>query len=239
MLPNPMDLVVILPKQQKLRDDFQAVLNTAGLDYTPLSDGRTAGTLRARGNDFPVIAARLRRPGDALRAVESGIAALAVTGGDSFAEYCARARRDGRPAPLDIAAAFDTVSACRIAIATPAAGSAPQRPTDLAGLRIATSYPAILNEWLVRNGVPDVTIIPCDGDVEESVGDGIADAVCDIVRSGRTLAANNLEERFRVMDSRAVLVRRAGSVPSAPERALCARLAGQPVSIMAPDPVPA
>ena len=78
--------------------------------------------------------------------------------------------------------------------------------SDLAGLRIATSYTALVGDFLARNGV-QVTMVSLDGAVESAVKLGVADAVADVVSTGSTLRAQGLEIFGPViLESTAVLV---------------------------------
>lgn len=62
---------------------------------------------------------------------------------------------------------------------------------DLAGKRIATSYPRLVADDLARRGV-GAEIVRLDGAVEISIELGVADAIADVVSTGRTLAAHGL-----------------------------------------------
>jgi ATP phosphoribosyltransferase len=97
---------------------------------------------------------------------------------------------------------------------------------DLDGLRVATAYPRLVGADLARHGVR-VTLIQLDGAVEISVQLGVADAIADVVGSGRTLRQHGLIAfGDPICTSEAVLVERADAEPS-PERAqLTARLQG-------------
>ena len=56
----------------------------------------------------------------------------------------------------------------------------------IAGKKIATSYPNILQDWLDKSGIKaDVVVL--DGAVENAVRLGVADAVADVVDTGTTL----------------------------------------------------
>ena len=57
---------------------------------------------------------------------------------------------------------------------------------DLAGKRIATAFPNLVRKDLAAQGI-DATVIRLDGAVEISVQLGVADAIADVVGSGRTL----------------------------------------------------
>ncbi len=79
---------------------------------------------------------------------------------------------------------------------------------DLAGKRIATAYPNLVRKDLAAKGI-DATVIRLDGAVEISVQFGVADAVADVVGSGRTLRSHNLVAfGAPLCDSEAVLIER-------------------------------
>ncbi|OBI74925.1 ATP phosphoribosyltransferase [Mycobacterium asiaticum] len=80
---------------------------------------------------------------------------------------------------------------------------------DLAGKRIATAYPNLVRKDLAARGI-DATVIRLDGAVEISVQLGVADAIADVVGSGRTLSLHNLVAFGEPLcDSEAVLIERA------------------------------
>ncbi|ETW24287.1 ATP phosphoribosyltransferase [Mycobacterium gastri 'Wayne'] len=77
---------------------------------------------------------------------------------------------------------------------------------DLAGKRIATAYPNLVRKDLAAKGI-DATVIRLDGAVEISVQLGVADAIADVVGSGRTLSLHNLVAFGEPLcDSEAVLI---------------------------------
>jgi ATP phosphoribosyltransferase len=81
-------------------------------------------------------------------------------------------------------------------------------PTDLAGKRIATAYPNLVRKDLAERGI-EATVIRLDGAVEISVQLGVADAIADVVGSGRTLSLHNLVAfGDPLCDSEAVLIER-------------------------------
>ncbi|GAA3584199.1 ATP phosphoribosyltransferase [Klugiella xanthotipulae] len=96
--------------------------------------------------------------------------------------------------------------------------------SQLQGLRIATSYPALVDTFLRERGVT-AHLVPLDGAVESAVRLGVADAIADVVETGATLRAAGLEVFGPViLESSAVLI-------SAPEeqpglRTLMRRLHG-------------
>lgn len=92
---------------------------------------------------------------------------------------------------------------CRLSIALPQDMSW-NGPQSLAGLRIATSYPALLEDWLKRHNVR-AEIVILSGSVEIAPRLGKAEAICDLVSTGGTLAANQLREAVVIHESEAVL----------------------------------
>lgn len=83
--------------------------------------------------------------------------------------------------------------------------------TDLAGRRIATSFPGVVSAHLDRQGVT-AEIVRLDGAVEVSVQLGVADAIADVVETGATLRQAGLEVvGGPILESEAVVVRRTGA----------------------------
>ncbi|GAA3439962.1 hypothetical protein GCM10018954_095830 [Kutzneria kofuensis] len=97
---------------------------------------------------------------------------------------------------------------------------------DLQGMRLATAYPRLVVDDLSRRGI-EADVIRLDGAVEISVQLGVADAIADVVGSGRTLRQHNLVAFGDVIcKSEAILVKRDGSELTAPMSQLTARLKG-------------
>jgi len=71
--------------------------------------------------------------------------------------------------------------------------------------KIATSYPKILKKYLKKEKI-SAEIIELSGSVEIAPRLNIANAVCDLVSSGSTLQANNLQEIKNIFSSEAILV---------------------------------
>ncbi|MDZ4235600.1 MAG: ATP phosphoribosyltransferase [Dietzia sp.] len=79
---------------------------------------------------------------------------------------------------------------------------------DLEGKRIATAFPNLVRKDLATRGI-EATVIRLDGAVEISVQLGVADAIADVVGSGRTLGLHNLIAFGESLcDSEAVLIER-------------------------------
>ena len=75
---------------------------------------------------------------------------------------------------------------------------------DLRGLKIATTYSTILQQYLDdKNIIAEIHEI--SGSVEIAPSIGLADAICDLVSSGSTLFTNGLKEVEVILQSEAVL----------------------------------
>lgn len=93
---------------------------------------------------------------------------------------------------------------CRLAIAIPE-----EKPFQNAGSleakTIATSYPLLLQKYLDDNRV-NANILNISGSVEITPGLAMADAICDLVSTGRTLQDHQLREVESIYDSEAVFI---------------------------------
>ncbi|WP_403025697.1 ATP phosphoribosyltransferase [Salinibacterium sp. GXW1014] len=84
---------------------------------------------------------------------------------------------------------------------------------DLQGVRVATSYPGLVGDFLTERGVT-AELVKLDGAVESAVKLGVADAVADVVSTGSTLRAQGLEIFGPViLESSAVLISADASIP--------------------------
>lgn len=105
---------------------------------------------------------------------------------------------------------------CRLSIALPT-----EQPfnglKDLSGLKIATTYPRILERYLKVEGV-DAKSVMLTGSVEVAPRAGLADAICDLVSTGATLEANGLREQQVIFRSQVQLIQRTGELASAKQQ---------------------
>src|ERR1043165_6381806 len=84
-------------------------------------------------------------------------------------------------------------------------------PKDLAGKRIATSFPNLVRKDLAAQGI-EASVIRLDGAVEISIQLGVADVIADVVGSGRTLGLHDLVAfGAPLCESEAVLIERDGA----------------------------
>ena len=79
---------------------------------------------------------------------------------------------------------------------------------DIAGKRIATAYPGLVEDYLQRNSIK-ADVVRLDGAVESSIRLGVADAIADVVSTGSTLKQAGLESFGEViLVSEAVMIKR-------------------------------
>ncbi len=189
-------LRIAIQKSGRLGDPARAMLASCGLSWRESRD-----RLFCYGETLP-IDLLLVRDDDIPGLIADGVCDLGVVGRNVLLEQAAdRAGIDGAPAFKEHRALG--FGACRLALAVPDAWDW-QGPAQLAGKRIATSYPALLSQWLAGQGIAaDVVLL--SGSVEIAPRLGQADAICDLVSSGGTLIANQLKPVETLLQSEAVL----------------------------------
>ena len=189
-------LRIAIQKSGRLAEPARALLASCGLSWRESRD-----KLFCYGETLPVDLL-LVRDDDIPGLIADGVCALGVGGRNVMLEQGGGLRAAGKPAafrelrPLGF-------GGCRLMVAVPD-GWAWEGPAQLAGKRIATSYPALTAQWLARNGV-DAQVVLLSGSVEIAPKLGQADVVCDLVSSGATLAANQLRPVETLLQSEAVL----------------------------------
>jgi len=196
---------VAVQKSGRLTDNSLEMLKRCGLNYS-----RGADQLICFGENMPVDVL-LVRDDDIPSLLAEGVCELGIVGLNVLLEKAAEG--PGLAAPRQIGDL--DFGHCRLSLAVPK-GAAYQGAKSLSGKRIATSYPRILTGWLQRQAI-EAEIVTLSGAVEIAPRLGRADLICDLVSTGSTLAANDLEEVEVVLESHAVLV--AGEAPADPFRA--------------------
>ncbi|MBU3750192.1 MAG: ATP phosphoribosyltransferase [Mycobacterium sp.] len=201
-------LRVAVPNKGALSDSAAEILSEAG--YRRRTDPKDLTVIDpVNGVEFFFL-----RPKDIAIYVGSGDLDLGITGRDLAAE-------SGAPVRERLALGFGSSS---FRYAAPA--GRPWTVADLAGKRIATAYPNLVRKDLAARDI-DATVIRLDGAVEISVQLGVADAIADVVGSGRTLSTHDLVAFGEPLcDSEAVLVERAGAAVDAAREQLAGRVQG-------------
>jgi ATP phosphoribosyltransferase len=97
---------------------------------------------------------------------------------------------------------------------------------DLAGKRIATAYPGLLNDFLASKNLK-AEIVNLDGAVESAIRLGVADVIADVVSTGGTLRQAGLKVFGEpLLASEAVLISRSKPTDSSQLEVLIRRLNG-------------
>jgi ATP phosphoribosyltransferase len=179
---------IAIQKSGRLNTESLALLKSCGI---AIDNGKDQ--LKASARNFPVEVFFLRN-GDIPQYLRDGVVDLAILGSNTLVE---------KGTDLEIIEQLG-FSKCRVSIALPK-GITYNGVKDLAGKKIATSYPNTVKQFLYEQQIEaDLHII--SGSVEIAPNIGLADAICDIVSSGSTLFKNNLVEVVKILDSEAVLV---------------------------------
>jgi ATP phosphoribosyltransferase len=186
-------LRIAVPNKGSLAEPASQMLVEAG--YRQRSDSRELVLLDA-DNDTEFF---FLRPRDIAVYVGSGQLDVGITGEDLLLDSGARAEAI---MPLGFAG-----STFRFAAMPGTASSV----ADLAGKRIATAYPGVVEAYLDEQGIA-AEVIRLDGAVETSVRLGVADAIADVVSTGTTLRNAGLEIFGEpLLTSQAVLIERVGA----------------------------
>ncbi len=189
-------LRIAIQKSGRLSDPARDLLARAGLSFRESRD-----RLFCYGESLP-IDLLLVRDDDIPGLIAEGVCDLGVVGRNVLQEQALERSGAGSPAAFAELRALG-FGGCRLAIAAPQEN--PWRGTaDLAGKRIATSYPRLLAQWLAAHAI-DADVVMLSGSVEIAPRLGKADAICDLVSSGATLVANQLREVETVLETQAVL----------------------------------
>jgi len=183
-----------LQKSGRISDSSVALLKNCGLHVD-----RSKDQLFCRVKELPIDLLMVRDD-DIPGFVSNGTCDLGIVGENVFAEN--KSATENFSARILERLGF---ARCRLAISVPENGAVTD-VTALAGMTIATSYPHLLQDYLRERGIAATTVV-MSGAVEVAPRLKIADAICDIVSSGATLAANGLSELTTILQSEALLIR--------------------------------
>ena len=188
-------LRIAVPNKGSLSETAAEMLAEAG--YAGRRDPRALNLSDPR-NDVEFF---FLRPRDIATYVGSGALDVGITGRDLLL--------DSGSTAVEIASLDFGASTFRFA----GAAGRFSEVEELEGVRVATSYPGLVGDYLVRNGV-NATLVKLDGAVESAVKLGVADAVADVVSTGSTLRAQGLEIFGPIiLESCAVLISAKAGIP--------------------------
>ena len=189
-------LRIAIQKSGRLAEPARALLAACGLSWRESRD-----KLFCYGESLPVDLL-LVRDDDIPGLIADGVCDFGVVGRNELNEQAAARASLGLPAAYREMHALG-FGGCRLMLAVPESWDW-QGPAQLQGMRIATSYPAILGAWLEEQGV-SASVVELSGSVEIAPKLGTADLICDLVSSGATLLANQLKPVETLLESEAVL----------------------------------
>jgi len=180
-------LKIAIQKSGRLYEDSVKLLKECGIE---LNNGNKQ--LKAMAFNFPLEVYFLRDD-DIPQYVYDGVADIGIVGENVLLE---------KNKDIDLVYRLG-FGKCRLSIAVPKT-MLYNSIEDLNGLKIATTYSVILQQYLNLNTI-DAEIHEISGSVEIAPGIGLADAICDLVSSGSTLFTNGLKEVEVILKSEAVL----------------------------------
>jgi ATP phosphoribosyltransferase len=178
----------------RILEEALPLISKAGL--APLEDALSTRKLILETRR-PGLRLILVRAADVPTYVQYGAADLGVAGADLLAEHGGQ----GLYQPLDLG-----IARCRMAVAVQAGFDYAAAVKSGARLRVATKYIRTAREHFAAKGV-HVDLIRLYGSMELAPLVGLADAIVDLVDTGKTLAANRLEvvEELMAVSSRLIV----------------------------------
>ena len=176
-----------IQKSGRLNKESISLLEKSGIKFENFKD-----QLKVNCENFPMNIYFLRNS-DIPRYLSDGVVDIAIIGQNLIYES---ELNINEVMPLNF-------SKCRVSIAIPEKMKY-DKISDLNKIKIATSYPNTLNNFLIKNNL-DCEIHKINGSVEIAPNIGLSDAICDIVSTGNTLYKNNLKEILTISNSEAVL----------------------------------
>ena len=203
-----MTLKIALPNKGSLSEAAAQILREAG--YRQRSEDRDLSLIDSENDvEFYYL-----RPRDIAIYVGNGELNLGITGRDLLLDSGAKAK-----VILDLDFGKSTFR-----FASPIGSKLSL--SNLAGKRIATAYPNLLSNYLTEQKI-SATIVELDGAVESAIALGVADVIADVVSTGGTLRAANLESFGEVITkSEAVLIQGSSKVDQGVVETLVRRLSG-------------
>jgi ATP phosphoribosyltransferase len=182
------NLRIGVPSKGRLAEVSMQLLKEAGLNFR-----RQDRSLFARVREMPIDITFLRTDDIPVLCAEGAID-MGITGADLVTE-----------SGVELVERLQLgMGNCRLAICVPEEADV-RSPKDLAGKRIATSFPRVTQQYLAQHKTSG-HIVRLTGSVEVMIALGVADAIVDLVETGSTLAANRLKILDEIGSYETVLV---------------------------------
>lgn len=183
-------LTIAIQKKGRLSDQSVNLIKKSGINFSSKGDN-----LLAKSNNLPIDILFVRSD-DIPSLVSNGDADLAIVGENVLIEKSLFKKTNIKKL---INLGF---SKCRLSLAIPKN----IKTKNIQNKKIATSYPNTVKKYLKDNNIT-ASIVNINGSVELTPYIGMSDIICDLVSSGATLEANNLEEIEVILQSEAVLIK--------------------------------
>ncbi|ELB2134152.1 ATP phosphoribosyltransferase [Vibrio parahaemolyticus] len=194
-------LRIAIQKKGRLSKESQALLKQCGVKFNVMGE-----RLVVHSENMP-IDLLLVRDDDIPGLIMDGVVDLGFIGENELEEVRLDRKALGEPCEFVQLRRLD-FGGCRLSIAIDK-DEEYNGPQDLAGKRIATTYPQLLKAYMDEAGVSFSTCM-LTGSVEVAPRAGLADAIADLVSTGATLEANGLKEAEVIFRSKATLIQRIG-----------------------------
>ena len=188
------DMITLALSKGRIFEETLPLLAAAGIEVTEDPEKSRKLILPTNRDDVRVV---LVRATDVPTYVEYGGADLGVAGKDVLIEHGGQ----GLYQPLDL-----KIARCRMSVAVREGFDYEAAVRQGSRIRVATKYTAIARQHFADKGV-HVDLIKLYGSMELAPLTGLADAIVDLVSTGKTLKANQLVEvePFMEISSRLVV----------------------------------
>ena len=173
-------MITIALSKGRIFDETVPLLKAAGIVARDDPEKSRKLILRTNRNDVRLVIVRAT---DVPTYVQYGAADLGVAGKDVLDEHGGQ----GLYQPLDL-----KIARCRMVVAAQAGFDYRRAVRQGARLKVATKYVQTAREHFAAKGV-HVDLIKLYGSMELAPLTGLADAIVDLVSSGKTLRANHLK----------------------------------------------
>lgn len=195
-------LRIAIQKKGRLSKECQLLLKKCGVKFNIAGE-----RLVVHSENMP-IDLLLVRDDDIPGLIMDGVVDLGFIGENELEEVRLDRKVSGEPCEFNALRRLD-FGGCRLSIAIDKERSY-NGPQDLAGMRIASSYPHLLKSYMDEQGI-NFSACMLTGSVEVAPRAGLADAIADLVSTGATLEANGLKEVEVIFRSKATLIQRTGA----------------------------
>jgi ATP phosphoribosyltransferase len=186
-------MITLALSKGRIFEETLPLLAAAGIEVTEDPETSRRLILPTTRADVRVV---LVRATDVPTYVQYGGADLGVAGKDVLLEHGG----EGLYQPLDL-----NIARCRMSVAVRDDFDYASAVRQGSRIRVATKYTTVARQHFADKGV-HVDLIKLYGSMELAPLTGLAEAIVDLVSTGKTLVANHLVEVERIMDISSKLV---------------------------------